>query len=403
MRTLLIFVWPLMASAVIKVPLKRGLKNGYENHALLYNQKFQIITSSVNLGNFMNYYGDVCIGTPPQLFSVIFDTGSSLLWVPSNSCDSPACLKSRRFVRRNSKTYEPLDKIVSVFYLKSSVKGLLAREQIQLGGVSYKGIFAEAIQEPGEGFLGAHFDGIMGMSLPEQDQYSILSVMVQQNLVKRKIISFYLKRNLTENQGGLMMIGGWDENYFSANNISYIPVNQNATKWEFTLDNVRVKNITLSCNRCVAIADTGSSVIFGPPKDIIKIQQTLGINQEGFIDCKIREKLEAVHFVIGNKLYTLKPSDYIMQISPQVCISVFFEMPRPIGGIMWILGDAFLAKFYTIFDFEQKRIAFATLKTNVPHQIEKDGNVYCGLGSSNTLNSFLLFSLFLTQFLSISI
>jgi hypothetical protein len=122
--------------------------------------------SSIILHDYQNsqYYGDITVGG--QTFSVIFDTGSSNLWIPSKSC-STSCLRKHKYDSSLSNTYKPNGTEFNIVYGSGPVSGFLSSDIIEMGGYSIPDqTFAEITDTKGLGLaykLGK-FDGILGMA-----------------------------------------------------------------------------------------------------------------------------------------------------------------------------------------------------------------------------------------------
>ncbi|XP_033250008.1 lysosomal aspartic protease-like [Drosophila miranda] len=320
------------------------------------------------LGNSMNmyYYGQISIGTPPQYFNVVFDTGSSNLWIPSAQCLSTdvACQQHNQYNASASSTYVANSQNFSIQYGTGSVTGYLATDTVTINGLAIANqTFGEAVSQPGSSFTDVAFDGILGMGYQTIAVDSVVPPfynLYEQGLIDEPTFGFYLARNGSSEEGGQLLLGGVDETLM-AGDLTYVPVSQEGY-WQFSVDSISW-NGTVLCDGCQAIADTGTSLLACPQAVYTQINQLIGavlIEGSNYIPCATLDSLPVLSFNIGGTTFDLPASAYISVFHDEgytSCMSTFTE----IGTDFWVLGDVFLGQYYTQFDFGQNRVGFAPL------------------------------------------
>ena len=434
-----------------KIPLKStGTQLNFAHQKGALERKY-VAGDKVPLSNFENaqYYGAVSIGNPPQDFTVVFDTGSSNLWIPSSKCslfDIP-CWLHNKYNHDKSKTYVANGRKFHIQYGSGELSGFLSADDVTVGGLTVKNqTFAEATTEPGLAFVFAKFDGILGLAFKEISVDAVTPVwynLLSQGLVKDPLFGFWLARK-SGGQGGEMDLGGIDQSHYTGS-IHYVPL-VNTTYWEFELDGVTVGSNSWCKSGCHAIADTGTSLLAGPSTVVDQINKALGAtgvlseecqqivngnedkiihdiinkytptatctdigvcpngaacgickfvigeleaflpsnsseliirefldhlcdflpspNGEAVVDCNKLSSLPTIDFTLNGKVFSLTADQYILKVGAEgqeICLSGFIglNLPPEIGPL-YILGDVFIGAYYTVFDFGNKQVGFAT-------------------------------------------
>ena len=261
----------------------------------------------VDLTNYMDaqYYGEISLGTPAQPFSVVFDTGSSNLWVPSSQCSylSIACYLHNKYYSDKSSSYVEDGREFSIEYGSGSLTGFFSQDTLHIGGIDVeKQIFAEAVNEPSLSFIAASFDGIMGLGFPEISVGKVdppFQNMLKQGLIEEPVFSFWLNRNTEDDLGGEMVLGGVDPAHFKGEH-TWAKVTRRGF-WQFKMDGISVGKSPDFCNGgCQAIADTGTSLLAGPSDEVEKLNKMIGGTSVVVEQCKesIREYLPEIWDII---------------------------------------------------------------------------------------------------------
>uniref|UniRef100_A0A8C3BTI0 pepsin A n=1 Tax=Cairina moschata TaxID=8855 RepID=A0A8C3BTI0_CAIMO len=336
--------------------LRRALLDGGVLGRVLLQQapspaaRYQPTAATEPLANYMDvsYVGTISIGTPPQEFSVIFDTGSANLWVPSVYCSSRACGESnhRRFNPARSSTYRGTTTSVAAWYGTGSMVGVLGYDTVTVGNIQVPNqVFGLSQTEPGSFLTHAPFDGFLGLAFPSISSSGatpIFDNMMSQGLVSQDLFSIYLTPN--KQNGSFVLFGGIDDTYFTGN-LSWIPLTAQSY-WQIKVDRyITMYGRPIACPYgCQAIVDSGTSLLAGPSHSrAVPSPQFL-------VSCSFIRLLPDIVFVIAGTQFPLPPQAYILQEDGS-CMSGFEGYALPTAtGELWILGDVFLRRYYSVFD-----------------------------------------------------
>ncbi|CAH8850225.1 unnamed protein product [Trichobilharzia szidati] len=320
-----------------------------------------------NYGN-IQYYGELLVGTPPQKLRVLFDTGSTETWLPSRKCwflDIP-CWFIRFYDSSKSSTYQSNGTKFNISYLIGSYSGFWSMDTMQINSLVIRNqAFAEVTNVFSDDFFGSKYDGIIGMSRRNVSRYGntpFFPNILSQSKDMDPVFSFYLNRK-NGHVGGEMVIGGVNPEYFIGDFENLPVVSHN--RWSVIIKSMKIGGAQFCLGTCIGIIDTGTSLILGHSRAVDAMNDHLGAKWSGdggySLDCNYIHMLPAIEFVFRRKTYVLSPKDYVLKEENWLytdCTSPFASNDKLPSGY-WVLGDVFMSKFYTVFDFGESQIRLA--------------------------------------------
>ncbi|SOS80917.1 plasmepsin II [Plasmodium sp. gorilla clade G1] len=325
---------------------------------------------NIELVDFQNimFYGDAEVGDNQQPFTFILDTGSANLWVPSVKCTTAGCLTKHLYDSSKSRTYEKDGTKVEMNYVSGTVSGFFSKDLVTVGNLSLPYKFIEVIDTNGfePTYTASTFDGILGLGWKDLSIGSVDPIVVElknQNKIENALFTFYLP--VHDKHTGFLTIGGIEERFYEGP-LTYEKLNHDLY-WQITLD-AHVGNIMLEKANC--IVDSGTSAITVPTDFLNKMLQNLDVIKVPFLPFYVtlcnNSKLPTFEFTSENGKYTLEPEYYLQHIEdvgPGLCMLNIIGLDFPVPT--FILGDPFMRKYFTVFDYDNHSVGIALAKKNL--------------------------------------
>ncbi|KAL9245822.1 hypothetical protein vseg_019427 [Gypsophila vaccaria] len=342
------------------------------------------------------YTTRIWIGTPPQEFALIVDTGSTVTYVPCSSCDHCGNHQDPKFQPDLSDSYQPVkcnpdctcdennDQCAyeRQYAEMSSSSGVLGEDIVSFGNISdlkpQRAVFGCENAETGD-LYSQHADGIMGLG---RGDLSIVDQLVEKGVISN---SFSLCYGGMEVGGGAMVLG-------QISHPSDMVFSQSdpdrSQYYNIELKELHVAGKKLDLNPQVfdgkrgTILDSGTTYAYLPKAAFVAFKQAImdevhDLEQTGGPDpnykdicfsgavsevSKLSESFPSVDMVFGNgQKYTLSPENYLFKhakVPGAYCLGVFQNGNDP----STLLGGIVVRNTLVTYDREHLKVGF--WKTN---------------------------------------
>jgi hypothetical protein len=317
------------------------------------------------------YHGQLSVGTPPQLFDVVFDTGSGHLVLPSKLCRTNTCKQHRMFRRKASSTAQDIEvdgssvvpgearDQIRVQYGTGEVIGVLVRDitclgnrvapqgetrsasLLQVGSKTVSGVvlnestgvtveqrqangcmnlqFMTAMSMTDIPFGSFEFDGVLGLGLSGLSQtpaFNFLNVAPNPDTgawisVPDFQYSFAVFLATAQQESSEITFGGFKQEHLAAGEqFKWCHARESEHGyWQLDILEIRAGGVAIDACKggCRAVVDTGTSLLAVPTRSGLQLTELLRFKASPGRGCS--GPGPRLEFDLGNVTLSLGPED----------------------------------------------------------------------------------------------
>ncbi|KAM0789608.1 hypothetical protein ACM66B_000414 [Microbotryomycetes sp. NB124-2] len=309
-------------------------------------------------------YGNVSIGTPAQVFPLLFDTGSSDLWVyqaGTGALSVPEWDASQS----SSAVTEPAIPW-SIQYGRGEQEGFLNQDVVELGGYTADTVFAAA-NTLNEAFTPYPISGLFGLGfgvIASSGYVPWFERLLNSTELQNPYFSIYLIRasDVTDEvegsiPGAQLCVGCIDESKYTGD-INWVPVNSEAF-WTVPMDGINFNGSVIPGTEMNAAIDSGTSLIQIPVAAAQAFYSVLGGVQsdrgDGTWVIPCDAPIGSIGFQFQGVNYEIPPQDILRARSRDrtSCLLAIAGVDNQdaYGNSVAIVGDVFLKNAYTVYSY----------------------------------------------------